>query len=202
MLNHGAATQGKRWSAKPRGAGSADALDNTFQIAFPVVGLSSSFAVFFLLRFYEHESSRWAVVSLVGGLHALLFIVPTYGSQLGAAIVFGLLRTLQWGAYFYALSDRTHIRGALYARVLGYNNLAIAIVSDLLPYTFAAMVLNSDNHAALYFATKLGILLLFMVATSSFYYYLYWAERFYDRGQPPVRRSASAPLAPQLSSSS
>eukprot|EP00966_Prymnesium_polylepis_P042539 988191-Prymnesium_polylepis.2 len=60
-----------------------------------------------------------------------------------AAIVFGLLRTLQWGAYYYLLGDPHHVSPTYYSRVLGYNNLAIALVSDITPYGLTAIIVRA-----------------------------------------------------------
>ena len=69
-------------------------------------------------------------------------------NQMLAAIIFGLLRTLQWGAYYFLLGDPVHVSPSYYSRVLGYNNLAIALVSDITPYGLIAIIVRLRIHRA------------------------------------------------------
>jgi len=149
-------------------------VDSTYQIAFPVVGMASAVLVFALLQVYEREFVRWAVVALFGALHGLLILIPNLSGQMGGAIVFGLVRTLQWGAYFHFLGNEAHYPPAYYSRVLGYNSLVIAAVSDFVPYGFAAVLAATapESHAGLYAGVKSLTLALFLVAAGAFCVFL------------------------------
>ena len=154
-------------------------VDNTFQIAFPTVGMTSAFAVFLLLRMYERESLRWTIVALAGCVHGILILIPEFATQMGAAVVFGLVRTLQWGAYFHFLGNEAHYAASYYSRVLGYNNLVIAAVSDFIPYGFTALLSHSAHasHAGMYAAMKSVALGAFILAAGGFCLFLRHDER-------------------------
>eukprot|EP00327_Prymnesium_parvum_P010562 CAMPEP_0184381712 /NCGR_PEP_ID=MMETSP0007-20130409/5736_1 /TAXON_ID=97485 /ORGANISM="Prymnesium parvum, Strain Texoma1" /LENGTH=529 /DNA_ID=CAMNT_0026727433 /DNA_START=23 /DNA_END=1612 /DNA_ORIENTATION=+ len=145
-----------------------DVVSNTFQLAFPIVGLASAVIAFLVIGNCEAQFVRWTIVASIGLLHALLFIIPLYGSQIGAAVVFGLLRTMQWSIYFDILSNEKFVHRSYYSRVFGYNSLIIAGISDFLPYALTDFIIRSptDQHATLYFANKLGIALAFATAAT------------------------------------
>ena len=75
-----------------------------FNLAFPLVGFSTVVVAWRLLaRFDQCAYCYWAVVAVLGNGFNLLSTLPYYGCQLTAALVFGLVRTLQWAAYFHFL---------------------------------------------------------------------------------------------------
>ena len=86
------------------GSSDAAALSEMFNLAFPLVGFSSVVVAWRLLaRFDQCAYCYWAVVAVLGNGFNLLSTLPYYGCQLTAALVFGLVRTLQWAAYFHFL---------------------------------------------------------------------------------------------------
>ena len=74
----------------------------------------------------------------------MLAAIPTWGTQLAGALVFGPARCLQWACYFQFLGDEVRYPPAVTGRVLGYNNLAIAIVGDVMPYGLAYATVNTN----------------------------------------------------------
>lgn len=118
-------------------------LDLTFDLAFPIGGLLTSVAAARLLS--RQDLSHAALFSLVFFLAALfctLQLAPVVAAQYMAALVFGPARTLQWSLYFHLLVVR--YPDAVSGRLIGYCNLAIAIVGDGIPYALAAFV-SMDN---------------------------------------------------------
>ena len=98
---------------------------------------------------------------------------------MGAAIIFGLVRTLQWAAYFHLLGSESFCAPALYSRVLGYNNLFIALSSDFVPYMFTSLLVRSpsSSHASYYFTVKLLVLVVFIASSAAFCVCLTRSER-------------------------
>ena len=60
----------------------------------------------------------------LGSCFALLSLMPSYGAQLAAALIFGPIRCLQWACYFQLLADERRYPPHLTGRALGYNNSA------------------------------------------------------------------------------
>lgn len=52
---------------------------------------------------------------------------------------------LQWACYFHALAVAPRYPQHLAGRVLGYNNVAIALTSDVLPYFLTRFVAGGDH---------------------------------------------------------
>ena len=49
------------------------------------------------------------------------------------------MRTMQWACYFHALAVAPRYPQPLSGRILGYNNVMIALLSDTLPYFLTAL---------------------------------------------------------------
>ena len=118
------------------GADDAGSLSSLFNVAFPVGGFCTAFPAAALLR-KATAAQYWAVVLVLALAFAVLAAIPTWGTQLAGALVFGPARCLQWACYFQFLGDEVRYPPAVTGRVLGYNNLAIAIVGDVMPYGLA-----------------------------------------------------------------
>lgn len=121
----------------------AKRLDLTFDLAFPIGGLLTSVAAAKLLS--RQDLSHAALFSLVYALAALfctLQLAPLVSAQYMAALIFGPARTLQWSLYFHLLVVR--YPESVSGRLIGYCNLAIALVGDGIPYALAAFV-SMDN---------------------------------------------------------
>ena len=150
-------------------ASSAAAVGDTFSTAFPIVGFFSGLLVWPLLRHVRAQWIRWAAVGGVTMLHVGFSLVVSCWSQMVAAVLFGLVRTSQWASFFHLLADSEQVAPSLYSRVLGYNLLAIAAVSDLVPFVVIACIERSrSDHEPLYLVAKLSFLLVLLVTSGAF----------------------------------
>jgi hypothetical protein len=52
---------------------------------------------------------------------------------------------LQWACYFHALAVAPRYPQHLSGRILGYNNIVIALLSDTLPYFLTKLVAGGDG---------------------------------------------------------
>ena len=132
---------------------------------YPLPGLLAALPSSLLLR---RAGTRppvyWGVTAGLASSFALLSLLPSYGAQLCAALIFGPIRCLQWACYFQVsvlrpshpldlpltesvspaalspsttlqlLADERRYPPHLTGRALGYNNSLIALLGDLLPY--------------------------------------------------------------------
>jgi len=82
----------------------------------------------------------WSIVSCFAAGFAFLSMIPTEGTQLAAALLFGPTRCLQWACYFQFLADEKRYPPHLTGRAIGYNNVAIGLVGDVLPSLLTYLV--------------------------------------------------------------
>lgn len=174
--------------------------DFFFDVAFPAGGLATSFAAALLLQKVAAPHAYYAVVASLANAFGVLQLLPGARAAYAGAALFGPARTVQWAAYFHFVESRfpPHCVG----RLLGYGNLAIALVGDGLPYALAAYVRDAPGTArARYvfppsrktstfrqrYAAVHGVLGVGVAATSGLLVaHLFWQSKKATKAAPPV----------------
>ena len=127
-------------------APTADALSQTFNIAFPVGGFFTSVIASLLLeRLGDREDLYLTLVLLLAIMFGIYNLLPYAASQFAAALLFGPTRTLQWATYFHFLSLPRRYPPQFVGRLLGYGNLVIALIGDVPLSALNAFVLYTDT---------------------------------------------------------
>jgi len=171
-------------------------LSSTFDIAFPVGGFCTAFpATLFMRRFGEKEHIYWSVLLGLTLLFTFLYSVPTYTTQMLAALIFGPIRCLQWACYFQYLACERRYAPSLVGRALGYNNVAFGFVADALPSLLTSLV-EADGWGGdakgRYSAIK-SVLLVLLTCTSAFQVLLW--RQWRARGEPSTHPTGMGLLA-------
>ena len=144
----------------------ADALAELFSLLFPLVAFASALPITLIVertQLPEREYMVWSLLSLLAHVLLAVMLVPGLWAQRLAAGLFGTVRTLQWAVFFdFIAGDR--FPESQRGRVLGYDVMALALVSDTLPYGLTRLVDSDwgDSQLARYQAVKLGLQLLFL----------------------------------------
>jgi len=117
----------------------------------------------------EQPHVYWGITSVLAACFATLSLVPHPTAQLGAALLFGPARCLQWACYFQFLADEKRYPPHLTGRALGYNNVAIGLIADAMPSLLTFLVASHGwgaDKEGRYMALKLICLgLLWFSAT-------------------------------------
>lgn len=140
--------------------------DLFFDVGFPAGGLAASFLAALLLQ--RHASAPaiyYGVVAALANAFGALQLVPDPRAAYAAAALFGPARTIQWAAYFHYLESEFDPRCV--GRLIGYGNLAIAVVGDGLPYVCAAYVRDTTSSKVSAYARIHGALCVAVAATSA-----------------------------------
>ena len=118
---------------------------------------------------------------MLGAAFCTLQMIPLAITQWLAALIFGPARTLQWACYFHALAVAPRYAQQLVGRILGYNNVAIALLSDTLPYGLTAFVAGAgaelDGQAWRYACVRVVLVLPVLGASVNLYRVLSREER-------------------------
>jgi len=148
-------------------------LSTFLEFGFPILGFLASIAAVTHVfeRNHDRELLCWAWPAGLGIAFCLVQMIPYVAAQYVAAMLFGPMRTLQWACYFHALAVAPRYPQHLAGRVLGYNNVVIALLSDTLPYALSAVVASGDSEPsasveALRYALVRVALLVPMLASS------------------------------------
>lgn len=148
----------------------ASGLAEFFSFVFPVVACSSALPISQLLHRADAHLA-WGMLALAAHALLALMLVPQLWAQRAAAILFGAVRTLQWAAYFAFLADERLYPESLRGRALGYNTLALAALSDTLPF-FLTLLVDRDtwggSQPGRYAVVKAALQLLFLPASIGF----------------------------------
>lgn len=127
--------------------GEAASLSRFLEFGFPIVGFVASIAAAKLV--FEPNHSRellcWVWPAGLGAAFCLVQSIPLLATQYLAALIFGPMRTMQWACYFHALAVAPRYPQAVAGRVLGYNNVVIALLSDTLPYFLTALTAGDET---------------------------------------------------------
>ena len=151
----------------------SNVLGEFLEFGFPTVGFISSIlaAKFVFEPNHAHELLCWVWPAGLGAAFCLVQSVPLLSFQYMAAFIFGPMRTMQWACYFHALAVAPRYPQALSGRVLGYNNVVIALLSDTLPFFLTALTAGDDStttsEQAWRYAFVRICLLLPVIATSA-----------------------------------
>ena len=144
----------------------AESLADTFNFAFPVGGFCTSVVASILLeKLGDREDLYMTLVVLLAIIFGIYNLLPYAASQFASALLFGPTRTLQWACYFHFLSLPKRYPPQYVGRLLGYGNLAIALIGDV-PLSFLnAFVLYSEELASpaaryliVHFALQIGLI--------------------------------------------
>jgi len=128
----------------------AAALATFLEFGFPILGfLASVVAVTHVFeRNHDRELLCWIWPAGLGIAFCAVQMIPAVLAQYLAAMIFGPMRTLQWACYFHALAVAPRYPQHLAGRVLGYNNVVIALLSDTLPYALSAVIAGGEAEPA------------------------------------------------------
>ena len=116
-------------------AASAGALSQFLEFGFPLLGFVAS--ILAVKHVFERSNGReimcWVWPAGLGCAFCMVQMMPLLVCQYIAAVLFGPMRTMQWACYFNALAVAPRYPQRLAGRVLGYNNIAIALVPSQRP---------------------------------------------------------------------
>lgn len=163
-------------------------ISTTFNLAFPIGGFCTALPASIIMRKYgEQPHIYWSIVIILGAGFATLSLIPLVWSQLTAALIFGPARCLQWACYFQFLADERRYPSELTGRALGYNNVAIGIVGDVMPsmLTWLSTLDWAGDKGARYLSLKVVTLVLLAFASS--FSALLFRERHAHTVNPVVR---------------
>jgi len=153
----------------------AERISTIFNLAFPLGGfLTSVVATVILNRLGEREDLYMLLVVVCALVLSFLNLLPYESTQLCAAVLFGPVRTLQWGCYFHFLSLPKRYPPQFVGRLLGYGNLVIAIAGDVPISLLNAFVVGSDifDSAAARYVAVHAVLQLGLVCALALPWYL------------------------------
>ena len=174
-------------------------LDLTFNLAFPIGGFATSLGSAALLqKFHNRDDIVFLVVAVAANIFSLLQLAPFETTQYAAACIFGPARTLQWAAYFHLFCNPDgRYPENVGGRLIGYGNLAIAIVGDGIPYALTAFV-DADalswSRALRY--SIIHSLLALAILVSSIFFYLLLVSEYRRRSSCPDTSYHSLPGPP------
>ena len=108
----------------------AEWLGAYLQFGFPMLGFVASIVAsrYVFERRPYRESACWVWPASLGIAFSVLQAVLTVAPQFAAATLFGPMRTLQWACYFNSLAVAPRYCPQLAGRILGYNNVVIALL--------------------------------------------------------------------------
>mmetsp|Transcript_25129 Transcript_25129/g.77547 ORF Transcript_25129/g.77547 Transcript_25129/m.77547 type:complete len:472 (+) Transcript_25129:64-1479(+) len=155
-------------------AQAARRLDLVFNLAFPIGGFVTSLASATLLeKYHDRDDVVFLVVAVAANAFSLVQLLPLQAAQYAAALLFGPARTFQWAAYFHLFCNpEGRYPENAGGRLIGYGNLAIAVVGDGLPYALTAFVNSRDlfgTTALRYALVHVVLALAISVASVDFY---------------------------------
>ena len=123
---------------------SANFLEHFLEFGFPTLGFAT--AVWAATNVFERWSDRellcWLWPSGLGIAFCTAQMLNSWSAQFVATILFGPMRTLQWACYFNALAVAPRYPQEAAGRVLGYNNVVIALLSDTIPIWLTSFIVS------------------------------------------------------------
>jgi MFS family permease len=123
--------------------GTPEALDLTFNVAFPLGGLLASIVGILLLHAHGRSPHVYmGAVILIVCSFSIPQLFPSPTAQYAAALLFGPARTIQWACYFHFLSNSGRYPQETVGRLIGYGNVVIALVGDLPPSLLQSYALH------------------------------------------------------------
>mmetsp|Transcript_27605 Transcript_27605/g.66891 ORF Transcript_27605/g.66891 Transcript_27605/m.66891 type:complete len:543 (+) Transcript_27605:3-1631(+) len=178
------------------GEPTAEWLSTTFNLAFPVGGFMMALPSSLIMKSYgDKPYIYWSIVSCFAAGFAFLSMIPTEGTQLAAALLFGPTRCLQWACYFQFLADEKRYPPHLTGRAIGYNNVAIGLVGDVLPSLLTYLVAThgwGGTKEGRYTSLKLITFVLLMLSSS--FPALLFREQHSDL-RLPAKRTKKVPIS-------
>lgn len=118
-------------------------LVSVFNFAFPVGGGATAVVSAIVLdRLGSRPDLYMTIVLALAITVCLLNTMPFFLAQLGTALLFGPVRTIQWACYFHYLSHC--YPPDILGRLIGYGNIIIATFGDLLPWVLHQYVNNYE----------------------------------------------------------
>lgn len=139
----------------------AASLSSNIFIVFPIVAFVSSFA---FIHFFDSVQAEtpFILLIIVNSMWISLYIAPVIASQYVAASVFGLVRMLNWAAFFHYISSNPLLyKPHLVGRCIGYNLMCVAIIGDALApllMQYAAYGSWPPEKSNRYHVIKVGLL--------------------------------------------
>lgn len=130
--------------------GTARLLETLLEFGFPLLGFVTALwaAPNVFERYSDRELMCWAFPSVLGILFCAVQMLNNVPGQMVATLLFGPMRTLQWACYFNCLAVAPRYPQAVAGRVLGYNNVVIALVSDTIPFALTSYISHDDAEDA------------------------------------------------------
>ena len=124
-------------------------LEHFLEFGFPILGFATAVwaATNVFDRWTDRELLCWLWPAGLGIAFCTVQMLTSWTSQLLATILFGPMRTLQWACYFNALAVAPRYPQEVAGRVLGYNNVVIALLSDTIPVWLTTFIV-SPYHGA------------------------------------------------------
>lgn len=200
--------------------GVAERLSLTFNTAFPIGGFVTSAFASMLLEFWgERQDLYMGAVVLMALTFGFATLGHTASSQYAGAMLFGPTRTLQWSCYFHFLSLPQRYLPQYVGRLIGYGNLALALIGDFPPYILnsyvaggmsaveaaaasaEALSVRGSTAAERYYNVHVGLQLLLLFCTAFPIYLVGQRTRELLREIADAEQSAPPPPPPAEGSS-
>lgn len=106
-----------------------DALDNTFDAAFPVGGFLACLFCAPLVATLR-TSVLWAIVCGLVIIWQAMTMCTSLGPQYASALMYGPVRALQWAVFYKSAADTKLYHPATTGRIIGYVCLLTGVVGD------------------------------------------------------------------------